>query len=1823
MFCAAALVLAGATVRAQVVVTATAGVMGPTMYPTLSAAIADVNAGLPQGIIGIGIMSNITETGPVVLNASGAGPALYTQLTIAPVTDGVTISGPTATGRGLIELNGADNVIIDGDNPNTAGVNRNLTIQNTASNTTTYTSVVRIALSTVVTSADNVIIRNCALLGSATGRNVAGNTSSSGSENTTFGILVGGGASTVDQVTAPGAISSVSATIGAGMTATGFTVRGCSIDACARGISVNGSVTSVVNNLSITNNVIGAATAGNATTVYTRGMTLQGFDNGLIQGNTVRNIESFLLGQIMGIALGDVSASGTNTSVDRNIIGRVFNRNTGTYGAHGITVNVGDAITVSNNFISDVIHDQSGGVAFTAPNGVSGIRIDAGNNHKIYYNSVNLFGAMPGSAASGHSSRCLFIGSTSLTGLDVRNNLFSNTITGGTTSTAHVCIMIASGGTSSMNLTLNNNAYYCGTATNQGVGHLGTSFGTIYTAANFNPASTSPANNMRSYTSTLSAAGTNDGLSIGSSAAAPYISNTDLHLNVAAANIADVNAKAAVVSTTADIDGAARDASTPDIGADEVVVAACASASGGTISPATQSTCAGQVINMSSTGATAGAGITYQWMVATTSGGPYVNVTGGSGATTTAYTTGALTAGTYYYVLQTTCNAGPITGLSNELTVTVNALPTVGVSPASATFCSGGPAIALTATGAVGYAWTPSAGLSATTGANVNASPASSTIYTVTGVDANGCFNTATTSIVAAPTPTVTATATPSVVCTGGNVQMLATAVASDYVMSAIPYAPTVGSGASAVTGDDANSAAITIPFTFTYFGANYTQLFVCSNGYVQMGTTAGPTNVYAQNLPATATPNNMIAGVFSDLNIQGPAQVTTYTTGVSPNRIFTIYFNNCPFYSSSTTTTGNTNFQIQLYETGNVIEIHVGNVTGQSTTTANKTLGIENSTGTAAVSPASRNFVNWTVGTPEAWRFTPTTYTYGWTPPTFLSSTTIANPMANTVTSTTNYTVTVTTNSGCTATGSAGFVVGAPLISSATITPAATVCEGTTVTFNGGATGGGAPYTYSWTGPNSFSSTAQNPTLVTTVAATGTYVLTVTDGCTTVTTSSVTLTVNPNPVVSVTPTSATFCAGSPAVTLTATGAPAYSWAPSTGLSATTGSSVDASPSSSMNYTVTGTDANGCVATATTAIASSAPPTGVVASASQTTICAGDTIDLNGTASPTVSVLSQDFTSLGGWTVINDPGSPVSTMWGSIASPFTYLAGSLDFSNFSTTNGGNFYMSNSDVGGSGSTTNTQLVSPVFSTVGMTSANLTFEHVYQRWASGDVTVAVEISTDGGTTWSTLQAYTSSQGTVTNQAQATTAATISLASYLNQSNLRLRYNYVAVWGYYWIVDNIVVSGNTTYTYDWTSSPASFTSSMQNPTDVVPAGTTGYIVEVSNALGCSAMDTVNVTVNALPSVAANATATTVCMNDAVTFTGSGATSYTWTGGVTDAVPYTPSVTDTYTVTGTDANGCMNTDMITVTVNALPAVVANATATTVCMNDNVTFTGSGATSYTWSGGVTDGVPFSMTMSGDYVVTGTDGNGCMNNDTINVTVNALPAVVANASAAAVCTGDSATVMGGGATSYTWSGGVTDGVPFVVSMTDNYVVTGTDANGCVNMDSITIVANVPTGSLTLPMDTVCQTVGTITLGGEYPAGGMWSGPGVSGNTFDPMTSGLGMIGITYMFTDSNGCSGSVVDSFLVDLCLDVTTPVVSSGVSIYPNPTIGQFTIQLANVPATPVRVELTNELGQVIDAFTMTSTVKDMDITNLEGGVYFVRITNGTEVSVHRLVRQ
>ncbi|MEO5645703.1 MAG: T9SS type A sorting domain-containing protein [Bacteroidia bacterium] len=432
-------------------------------------------------------------------------------------------------------------------------------------------------------------------------------------------------------------------------------------------------------------------------------------------------------------------------------------------------------------------------------------------------------------------------------------------------------------------------------------------------------------------------------------------------------------------------------------------------------------------------------------------------------------------------------------------------------------------------------------------------------------------------------------------------------------------------------------------------------------------------------------------------------------------------------------------------------------------------------------------------------------------------------------------------------------------------------------------------------------------------------------------------------------------------------------------------------------------------------------------------------------------------------------------------------------------------------------------------------------------------------------------------------------------------------------------VTLSGGGATSYTWTGS-------VTDAVAFTPTATDTYTVTGTDANGCTGTAMTTVTVDALPTVVANSTASTVCDGSPVTLTGSGATSYTWTGSVTDAVAFTPTATDTYTVTGTDANGCMNTDMTTVTVNALPAVAANSTASAICDGSPVTLSGSGATSYTWTGSVTDNVAFTPLATDTYTVTGTDANGCANTAMTTVTVNPLPNVGANSSAAAVCMGSSVTLSGSGATSYTWTGSVTDNVAFTPAATNTYTVTGTDANGCMNTDMTTVTVNsLPTVTGTATSTTACLSDGAIALTGT-PATGTWSGTGVTGTSFSPMAAGVGPETVTYTFTDGNGCTATATTTINVNACVTVEEQVWENGVNVYPNPNNGSFAIAV-NANVGDLVIVISDMQGRVvyssIENNVQTGFVKYISLEAQAAGLYFVQMTANGESRIEKIAVQ
>ncbi len=163
--------------NAQVSVSATGGTTSGS-YSTLNAAFTAINAGTHQGAISIAITANTTEpTTPVPLLKS-ASPSNYTSINIYPSGGNFSINSASVptTSRGIIELHGADNVTIDGDDPATSGL-QNLSLI-VASNSSSGTAAIVLGSksTTGLDGATNITIKNCIITG---GRSSVSSTTSS------------------------------------------------------------------------------------------------------------------------------------------------------------------------------------------------------------------------------------------------------------------------------------------------------------------------------------------------------------------------------------------------------------------------------------------------------------------------------------------------------------------------------------------------------------------------------------------------------------------------------------------------------------------------------------------------------------------------------------------------------------------------------------------------------------------------------------------------------------------------------------------------------------------------------------------------------------------------------------------------------------------------------------------------------------------------------------------------------------------------------------------------------------------------------------------------------------------------------------------------------------------------------------------------------------------------------------------------------------------------------------------------------------------------------------------------------------------------------------------------------------------------------------------------------------------------------------------------------------------------------------------------------------------------------------------------------------
>lgn len=358
-------------------------------------------------------------------------------------------------------------------------------------------------------------------------------------------------------------------------------------------------------------------------------------------------------------------------------------------------------------------------------------------------------------------------------------------------------------------------------------------------------------------------------------------------------------------------------------------------------------------------------------------------------------------------------------------------------------------------------------------------------------------------------------------------------------------------------------------------------------------------------------------------------------------------------------------------------------------------------------------------------------------------------------------------------------------------------------------------------------------------------------------------------------------------------------------------------------------------------------------------------------------------------------------------------------------------------------------------------------------------------------------------------------------------------------------------------------------------------------------------------------------------------------------------PVGTTTITYIATDSSGNMSNCSFDIVVNDIEAPVfaglsnvtmnadsgmcsatvifADPTAMDNCSAATVAQTGGPASGSSFPAGTTT-ITYTATDSAGNVATGTfdvivlDTEGPVIYCPAAITVCDTIVTGINLTAQDLCSGVASY-------SYTLSGATTGSGNGDASGTDfnsgvtTVTYTATDSSGNTSSCSFMVTVTMPVLDLSASATTVCVDDGSVALTG-LPAGGTWSGPGVTGNSFSPATAGNGAQTLTYTYTDGSGCTNAASLLITVNPCTGITEQAGFDGLQVFPNPTQGAVNIVFGN-EFSQVDLSLTQINGQLVreEEFRKVSAV-NLSVEDLPAGIYFLTIKADGHITTIKLVR-
>lgn len=366
-------------------------------------------------------------------------------------------------------------------------------------------------------------------------------------------------------------------------------------------------------------------------------------------------------------------------------------------------------------------------------------------------------------------------------------------------------------------------------------------------------------------------------------------------------------------------------------------------------------------------------------------------------------------------------------------------------------------------------------------------------------------------------------------------------------------------------------------------------------------------------------------------------------------------------------------------------------------------------------------------------------------------------------------------------------------------------------------------------------------------------------------------------------------------------------------------------------------------------------------------------------------------------------------------------------------------------------------------------------------------------------------------------------------------------------------------------------------------------------------------------------------------VSFVQPKAISYTWTPSIGLSATNisnpisTLSSSNTYTV-AVDVDGCLTYDTLHVHIKPTPLPSLGAD-TLLCNVPYVLNTNTAADSYLWNNGVTTPT-LNATVAGKYWVRGTNSNGCIASDTINITIGQTPIVTLGPDTA-FCQNKSIVLYAGNpGSTYLWNTGATTST-LAVSTVGTYSVVVTNSTACKSSDivNVTVKSN-PTVSLVFTGQTVfCPTQSGRLLNEGVPSGGTYIGAGVTGgNVFNANQAGQGSYIILYNYTAPNGCSSIAKDTLKVNACVGIEELTNDVALNVYPNPNTGLFTMELNTSSDIDARIHVMSIDSRIVyeDVITGNGLItKTIDISPLANGIYYLRLETKDVVKTFKILKQ